>query len=169
VLTSLAALSAAVCVSQAAFAQQPPPGAPPAPSAADQQRWAERMREHQEARAHALHDILNIRPDQDAAFQAFLAAMRPPEGGMRERRDMSEMQTLTTPQRLDRMAERMAQRQAEFQRRAAAIKAFYAVLSPAQQRAFDALHGMMGGHGGQGKWGGGMRGGPGREGPHGAD
>ena len=116
--------------------------------------WADRMRDHAEARAKALHDILNLRPDQDAALQAFQASMKPPEG-MRGHRDKEALAGLTTPERLDRMAARLAQRQAEFQRRAEAIKQFYAVLSPEQQSAFDALPGLigegrMGGHGPQG-------------------
>lgn len=145
VLASLAALSAAVCLSGAAFAQEPPPGAPP-PPAGGQGQWADHMREHAEHRAKALHDILNIRPDQESAFQTFMASMAPQPGedGMHQHHDMDEMQSLTTPERLDRMAARMADRQAKFQQHAAAIKAFYAVLSPEQQRAFDALPGLMG-------------------------
>jgi hypothetical protein len=43
------------------------------------------------------------------------------------------------------MADRMAKHEAEFRRRAEAIKAFYAALSPEQQRAFDAMPMMRGG------------------------
>jgi periplasmic protein CpxP/Spy len=164
-LASLAALSAAACVSSAALAQEPPAGAPPPPSAGDN-AWADRMQEHAQARAKALHDILNLRPDQDAALQAFQASMKPPEG-MRGHHDKEALAGLTTPERLDRMAARMAQRQAAFQRRAEAIKQFYAVLSPEQQRAFDALPGLIGG-GHMGRHGQGGPGGPGHfQGPHG--
>jgi hypothetical protein len=70
----------------------------------------------------------------------------------------AEEAALTTPQRLDRMvmkmAERAARRQAELQAHVAAIKQFYAALTPSQQKAFDALHGgMMGGMGGMGGMG----------------
>jgi periplasmic protein CpxP/Spy len=152
VLASLVALSAAACLSTASFAQDAGPGGapPPPPPAGDHEHFAERMREHAEARAKALRDILNLRPDQEAAFQAFLAAMKPPEhpGEMgAEHRDMAAAARLTTPQRLDKMAARMAEHQAEFQRHADAVKRFYAALSPEQQRAFDALHGMMMGEG----------------------
>ena len=41
------------------------------------------------------------------------------------------------------MASRMAEHQAMFERHAAALKSFYAALSPEQQRAFDALPGLM--------------------------
>jgi protein CpxP len=169
-LASLAALTGAVCLAGAGFAQDAPSGAPP--SAAAHEHWAEHMREHVEARAKRLHDILNIQPGQDVAFQAFIASMTPPEGegGPHGHHDMAEMQALTTPERLDRMADRMAKRQAQFQRRADAVKAFYAALDPGQKRAFDALHGMMrGGHhgGGHGFGGHGWGGPEGRDdGPH---
>lgn len=158
VLASLAAMSAAICVSSASFAQESAPAAPSAPPSAEamHQHWAERMQAHQAARAKALHDILNIQPGQEDAFKAFLAAMRPEHRdgmGPGQHPDDQQMAALTTPQRLDRMAARMAARQAEFQHRAEAIKAFYATLTPDQQRAFDALphamgHGMHGHHGG---------------------
>jgi len=163
-LLGAAALSAAVCVSSASFAQAPPPppGAMMGQPDAGRDHWADRMHEDAEAKARALHDILNVRPDQDAAFQAMVASMGP-EGhhgmGMDMRHDHDDMDHLTTPQRLDRMSAKMAERQAEFQRHAEAVRAFYAVLSPDQQRAFDALTGLimeghhhgMGGHGPHGE------------------
>jgi hypothetical protein len=110
------------------------------------EHWAEHRRERAEAHAQALRAVLNIRPDQEAAFQAFQAAMKPAERqeGMHWHQDGDAMQHLTTPERLDRMAARMAERQAEFQRRAAAIKTFYAALNHEQQHAFDAMHDLMG-------------------------
>jgi protein CpxP len=163
VLAGVAALSAAAGLATATFAQEPPPGAPPAAPLAGHPEWAAKMREHMhqraEARAKALHDILNITPDQEAAFQTFIASIKPPEGRgpMDGHHDRGEMSALTTPERLDKVAARIAERQAAFQRRADAIRHFYAALSPAQQRAFDAMHGLMGGHHGHGGghgWGG---------------
>ena len=103
------------------------------------------MRAHIEAKARALHQILNIRPDQDGAFQALLATMQPREGKgeMAMHDDQDGMDQMTAPQRLDRMAARMSDRQAEFQRHADAVRHLYAVLSPDQQRVFDALQGIM--------------------------
>lgn len=113
--------------------------------------------------AQRLRDSLQLRPDQEPALRALMDAMTPPPGAMERMREArAERQALTTPQRLDRMAARMADHQAMFDRRATAIKRFYAQLSPSQQRAFDALppmgmHGRkgmmmrgMGGHGGHG-------------------
>jgi hypothetical protein len=146
-LLGVTALGAALVVSSASFAQEPPAGAPPAPGAM-REHWAQHMQERAEARARALHDVLGVRPDQEGAFQAFVASMRPPERQEGAGRGMDHQATaeqLTTPERLDRMAARMAKHQADFQRKADAVRRFYAVLSPEQRRAFDALHGLMGG------------------------
>jgi protein CpxP len=175
----LTAAGVALCLSSAAMAQDrptPPPGADMAARHADHEA---RMKAHKEQRAHRLHDILNIRADQESAFQAFLADMQPPHHEHKdwaaEHRDAASATPLTTPERLDRMAAMMAKRtaehQARFQHRADAVKRFYAVLSPEQKRAFDALHdrggmghgrgGMDGREGGRGEhpgWGGQGRG-----------
>ncbi len=168
---SALAFAAALGLSAAASAQPPPPPPPPGGMAAH--GWGHPGMEaphamHGAGRLKAVHDALNIRPDQEAAFAAFAASMKPPEAG--ERREPGDMMhdhqaltAMTTPQRLDFMArkmdEHMGRMREEFQRHAAAIKALYAVLSPDQQHTFDALPGLMG-HGGMGGMGGGM-------GPHG--
>jgi hypothetical protein len=88
--------------------------------------------------------------------------MKPDPAKMAQRRaERSETASLTTPQRLDRAQARMAERQQQFARRAEATKRFYAQLSPAQQRAFDALHQGRGGHGHGGRHGHGGHGGDG--------
>lgn len=116
-----------------------------------------------ERRAEHLRTVLQLRPDQEAALRTFLQSSGP-KGGEREgmRGKHEEMAKMTTPQRLDHMAERMKQRQARFEQHAAATKRFYAQLSPAQQKAFDAMGprgrgkgGHRGGHGhGMGEHGG---------------
>ncbi|MEI9965209.1 MAG: Spy/CpxP family protein refolding chaperone [Caulobacteraceae bacterium] len=117
-----------------------------------------RMREHLQRRAQLLHDALSVRPDQEAAWQALQAALLPPEDARPPHPPGPPpgAAPLTTPERLDRMAERLARREVEFKRHADAIKQFYAVLSPAQQKTFDALIALHGGVGGDDK---GMHGG----------
>lgn len=153
-LAGLAASVLLVSTSAAAFAQETPPGPPSA------QAWKAHAKAHAEARIHALHDLLNIHPDQEAAFQTFIAAMHPTKDEAdRKPPEPGEMAHLTTPERLDRISARMAEHQARFQAMITATKTFYAALTPEQQRAFDALPPMMGrgpmghGHGGGG-WGG---------------
>ncbi len=112
--------------------------------------------------AQHLRDVLQLRPDQEGALQAFLASMAPPKD-MPPMPDMDK--PMTTPERLDMMLMMLDHHRAEMVKHVAAVKAFYAQLSPSQQKAFDALHSeMMGGPGGMG-------GGPDiriiRRGPHG--
>jgi hypothetical protein len=131
------------------------------------------MREHmdpaqmKQRRAERLRDVLQLTPRQEPALQEFLASMQPP-GGMRERMQgrRQEMAGLSTPERLDRMRAAMGERQAKFEQHAAAVKRFYAQLTPSQQKAFDAMRPMGGHRGGMGGMGG-MRGhrmGPGGQG-----
>lgn len=140
----------------ASAAQDHPQGPAQGPGAAyapgrhggpDHEKRLADMREHREKR---LHDLLQIKPDQDAAFHAYIAAITPPPrdgkpGGWGHHGEGA--MPMTTPERLDRMAARMAERQARFQQMAAATKTFYAALTPDQRRAFDAMPMMEhGGH-----------------------
>ena len=110
----------------------------------------------------ALRDVLGVRPDQEAAFQAYVSVMRPQRpdagkmGGGRMGPEPVDMANMTTPERLDLMAKTMQAHQdmerARFDRMATATKAFYADLSPEQKRVMDALpeldHGEDWGNGG---------------------
>jgi hypothetical protein len=145
---------------QAATPATPAPGAPAASSAAHP-GW-QAMREQRQARhaerAKLLRDALNLKPAQEKAWTTFQAAMQPPAGmGPRgDRMNPQAKQAMTTPQRLDRMADMMARRQAMFAERAKTVKTFYAVLDSAQQRTFDAFTAR--GMGGMGMMGHGRRG-----------
>lgn len=120
----------------------------------------ERMRRHDPAkmqdymarRQAAMKSKLNITPAQEGAWTAFTAAMQPPADMMGARPGVeqhTEMDKLTTPQRIDKMREMRTQRMAMMDKRGEAAKTFYAVLSPDQQKVFDAEHTMRGGrHGG---------------------
>jgi len=164
----VAALACAGAWTSGALAQEQPA----APAAAahgqhDPMAWRQHMEEKRAARLKALHDALNIRPNQEMAFSAYAAAMTPPpgaDGHHHMHNGSATAQSLTTPQRLDQMAQRIDERTAhmkeDFQRRAAATKALYAALNPDQQHTMDALHGLMGhdggrkgGHDDHGGWG----------------
>jgi hypothetical protein len=161
----LLALAPALALSSAALAQAPggPPDRPPmrhgAPSAEMKAMHEAMMKQHIED----LKTVLRLRPDQEAALQAFVAAHHPPEGdgmpGMKGGPRPPE--ALTTPQRLDRMAKREAEMATRHEQMRQALSKFYAALSPDQQKVFDALMrlkgpGHMGGHMG-GMMGGGPR------------
>ena len=106
---------------------------------------------------------LKIMPAQEGAWTAFTTAMQPPsDGGARPSTEQhAELDKLTTPQRIDKLREIRSQRMtamtALMDKRGEAAKAFYAALSPEQQKVFDAEHQMRGGrhgHGGGGHHGG---------------
>ena len=158
---------------------------PTAPAAGGQPQMHDRMHRgdhsgmrermfgnHQERMAKRQAELktkLKITPAQEGAWTTFTAAMKPPAGGMMGMRHdpkvKADMDKLTTPERIDKMqamrAERMKTMSAEMDKRGAATKAFYAVLSSEQKAVFDAItphggrHGGMGGdHGGRGEHGG---------------
>lgn len=110
-----------------------------------------RMEAHRRQRADELRAILNLRPDQEAAWSAFRAELEPGREGPPEPPPPIDGESgdaaRTTPQRIAAMERRITEREAEFRRRAKAILAFYAVLTPQQQRAFDALGRLRHGHG----------------------
>lgn len=129
----LAGLAAVMVLSaaSAALAQSPPPEGPPPGG----MRMMEMRRPDPEAQAQRLRDVLQLTPAQEPALKAFLASQKPPAPPAPEAR----AKALTTPERLDRQRARLAERLAEFDRRAAATRTFYAQLTPAQKKAFDAL------------------------------
>lgn len=93
----------------------------------------ERMAKH----AEAFKQKLKISADQEPAWNAFQAAMKPHERADHARLDPKQMDKLTTPERIDRMRAMQAQRSAEMDRRGDAVKTFYAALKPEQQKIFD--------------------------------
>jgi len=131
------------------------------------------MREaHERQRAQDLRVILRLRPEQGPALAAYLASMKSPMkapmGGPGRSGPSADGAAMTTPQRLDEMSRREADRGARRQQRAEGVRTFYAALTGEQRQVFDALQRMRrGGHGG-GDWGhsgfGGPRG-PGGGGP----
>jgi hypothetical protein len=97
----------------------------------------ERMQAHRAKRMAELKTKLALTTAQEGAWADFTTATQPP--AMRPQRlDRAEFAKLTTPQRLERMQARQAERSAMFAKRADATKVFYATLSADQQKTFDA-------------------------------
>lgn len=117
---------------------------------------------HEKQRLQDLRTVLRLRPDQETALSAFVQAARPPgpDEGPGARHGPPPSESLSTPQRLDEMARREAQRTGERQRRADALRAFYTALSPDQRQVFDALMRLQGPRPDHGPRGPGWRGGP---------
>jgi hypothetical protein len=114
-----------------------------------QQRMQQRMAEHQER----LKASLQLTPQQEPAWNAFVARMQPMQRPAQPRLDRDAWKQLSTPERLDRMEAMKAERDRAMAQRHEAIRSFYAQLNPAQQKAFDAQQGFgpmragMKGHG----------------------
>ena len=188
-LTTLMATCGFAALAQNATPTAPATGAQPQVHdrmhRGDHSSMRERMfGNHQERmvkRQAELKTKLKITPAQEGAWATFAAAMQPPAnmaGGMmgthHDPKVKADLDKLTTPERIDKMrslrAERMTTMNAEMDKRGAATKAFYAVLSSEQKAVFDAVsmrggrHGMGGEHGGRGERG--EKGGHGRMGHH---
>jgi hypothetical protein len=157
-------------IASAAFAcstgfAQGSPSSTPAPAAAAQAApadakaarphmdRAQRMEHMQAKRAQRLAELkqkLKLDASQEGAWNNFTTAQqRPSRPAGQARMDRAEFAKLTTPQRLEHMQARQAERSARFAQRVEATRSFYATLSPAQQKTFDAetVHfGHRGGH-----------------------
>lgn len=88
-----------------------------------------------EKRQAELHKKLKLGAEQEAAWKTFTEKMRamPPQ----ERPNRDEMRALSTPERLDRMLAMAKEREKLMETRAAAVKEFYAALTPEQRKLFD--------------------------------
>jgi len=124
--------------SLASFAQMPPPdqdwhhGHPPS---AEQKAKFEQWRAKRQAK---LHDKLKITAAQEDAWKTFITKttpVRPATPPVRLSRE--EWSKLTTPALLEQKQAFLAKRQEHFAQHIAAVKEFYAVLSPEQQKLFD--------------------------------
>ena len=126
----LAGLLATAALSSLA---QPGPG--PGPSDERRAQMQERREGYMAKRQADLKAKLKLTPAQESGWNAYLAAMKPPAGVKRPNR--AEMDKLSTPERLDKMRELRKERDAEMDKRIEATKAFYASLTPEQQKVFD--------------------------------
>lgn len=141
------AAPAAATTSAAAEPAARAPGHQPRDHAAHEKRMAERAQKFQAA--------LQLTEAQQAGWNSYREAVKPVPHG--KRMDRESFAKMTTPQRIDHMQQQRAERNAQADRRAQATKTFYATLTPAQQKTFDAetlrhgkRHGPHGEHHGAG-------------------
>jgi protein CpxP len=111
------------------------------PMGHDSANYGAWMEKHQSR----LHDKLKLTADQEAAWTAFVGKMAPVASAAKP--DWSALSALPAPERMEQMVSRMKEREAQMEQRLAALKEFYAVLTPEQQKLFDAQHGRRGRHG----------------------
>ncbi|AXA93735.1 Spy/CpxP family protein refolding chaperone [Massilia sp. YMA4] len=91
--------------------------------------------EHFAQRQQKLHDALKLTATQETAWNAYIAAIKPqtPVG----RPQHIDFKSLPAPERMEKRIERQKERLAKQEARLAALKTFYAVLTPEQQKTFD--------------------------------
>lgn len=118
---------------------------------------AERQQMHQQR----LHDALKLSASQEGAWKKFQES-RPYADPDQKRPDPAEIAKLTTPERAEKMLDFQKQHQEAMTKHVAALKEFYAQLTPEQKKTFDEQM-QFGQRGGRGPRGG-MRG-PGPQGP----
>jgi hypothetical protein len=128
---------------------QPGPGAggpgagPGAASPELRERMQDRMQRHMDRRTSDLKAKLKLSAEQEGAWTSYVAAMKPPAPAAHPSR--TELDKLTTPERLDKMREWRKQREAEMDKRDDATRAFYATLNDEQKKIFDANTGRPAG------------------------
>jgi hypothetical protein len=120
-------LAAGACAAQAAGDQ--------AGGGGQDGKFAERMKARMEKRAAELHDKLHLNASQEAAWNAYIARMKPANPPTRP--DRAALDKMTAPERMEFMLTRMKEHEQKLADRIAATKDFYAVLSPEQKKTFD--------------------------------
>lgn len=104
----------------------------------------------------ALHDKLKLSAAQEPAWATFIAAAKPP--ATTERPDAAAISKMTAPERMEKWISLSQLRLAAQQNSLAALKTFYAELTPEQRKILDAnVPGGM--HSGMNSMHGGMAGG----------
>ena len=94
----------------------------------------EKFSKHMQQRQAQLHEQLKLSTAQEPAWKAFTEKVKFTPS---ERPNREELAGLKAPERMERMAAMMKQREGRMTERVAAVKEFYATLTPAQQKTFD--------------------------------
>jgi len=96
--------------------------------------YSKNMEQHEKK----LHETLKLTAEQEPAWKKLIEseqAMHPAKSAKRE--DWSK---LSAPERADKMLELSKARQERMSEHVVALKAFYATLTPAQQKSFEDFH-----------------------------
>jgi len=108
-----------------------------------------KISERMDKRLQKLHDALKITPAQESAWHAYVAAIK--SGIPTSRPDRAAFKNLSAPEKMEKRIEFSRNHISRMENHLAALKTFYAVLTPEQQKTFDQSmsrkrHGR-GGHG----------------------
>ena len=120
-----------------------------APTAEMQAKFAAKMQKRQDA----LHAKLKLTAAQEPAWKTFVDQSKPPQRDPNAKphdraAERAAWAKLTTPERMEKFLAGMQTREQFLTARLNAVKTFYAVLSPEQQKTFDKefAHGPFGRH-----------------------
>jgi len=101
------------------------------------------MVRHGRDQAERLRTMLQLKPSQEPALAAYLAAVAPEHSGEAVVEMSDRAEAKTTPQRLAEMEARLTEETAQGHARIAATRKFYDQLEPSQKKVFDALPMLM--------------------------
>lgn len=114
------------------------------------------------SRLEKLRTELKLAPEQEAGWKTWSDHVNQQLAGMKDHRAEREaLLKLPAPERMEKMLERMKEHQQKMESGLAAMRSFYATLTPEQRQTFDRFQPF----GGPGKKPGGTRGGPAGEKP----
>lgn len=94
--------------------------------------------------AEHLRTLLQLKPGQEAALQAYVAALRPQHAQEHVVVMSDHREVQTTPQRLAEMQARLDRDAAQGRARIEATRRFYDQLEPSQKKVFDEMPMLMG-------------------------
>jgi protein CpxP len=98
---------------------------------------------HGQDQGERLRTLLQLKPAQEPALTAYLAAVRP-DHGYEQIVEMSDgAAPRTTPQRLAQMEQHLAEQAAQGRARIEATRKFYDQLEPSQKKVFDEMPMLM--------------------------
>lgn len=141
-LLGVAAL--AFCATAGVYAEQ---AADKAPRAAMNEKMQQNMHARMEKHRAQLHDKLKLSAAQEPAWKSFTEAVMPSMSAMhhapRSAQDKKAMESMTSPERMEKKLAHAKERLERMQKKLDALKTFYAVLSPEQQKTFDEAHQAM--------------------------
>ena len=96
------------------------------------QMRGERQQQHHEQ----LHQALKLNPEQEKAWATYQDSFKDMKPGQRP--GQQDVAKLTAPERAEQMLEFSRKQQERMTQHVAALKTFYATLTPEQQKTFDA-------------------------------
>ena len=104
-------------------------------------KMAEKMKAGMLRHLSEMHDKLKLSAAQEPVWKNFTDAIT--SGAMPAHPDRAAMEKMTAPERMEKMLALFKERLGRMESHLAALKTFYAVLTPEQKKIVDAQHSLM--------------------------